>query len=198
LSDIAPKTIELSFSHVGLEIIDGNAFENLPILKILILSKNSISKLENENFKFLSSLEILDLSENQISKIDQYAFENLSKLTELNLSKNKILHFETLTFRKLFELKILRLSHNSINELRFELFTTNLQIEYLLVDFNAIKSFDVNIVERFKDAKKIDLSGNDCINVEYPKNVKFEMLKNLVLRGCNPRRFVSDEIETEP
>ncbi len=88
------KEIHLLDSVIGINVADNNISEfalfclKYPSkLKVLILSRNTITKTNWQAFDMLTSLEMLDLSENPIAEVDIGLLLGIEKLKYLSLTK---------------------------------------------------------------------------------------------------------------
>ena len=103
-----PSLAELDLSRNKLiaDAVDGPIF-NLPQLKILNLSFNKLSKLNNKLLTSLGSLRRLDVSHNGITEMEEDILQSVQYLDYLNISFNNLREFHPKTFSglaKLFEL----------------------------------------------------------------------------------------------
>lgn len=178
---------KFSAVEVQLEEINRDELKSSDKLKILDLSKNKISRLENLNFLHCKSLEEINLSKNEISWIHDNAFEGMSsKLKTVKLNFNKITIFKEEFFKLLMDsskqLWFINLSDNKIKEIvKSNLtFDTKLTVNHLHISNNQLKIFDLpNIeIDTLKlDQNKIEtLSFNGSVNKLYVMN---NMLKEL-------------------
>ncbi|XP_017758676.1 PREDICTED: leucine-rich repeat neuronal protein 1-like [Eufriesea mexicana] len=107
----------LNISHNKLEYIDDNAFnDRIPKLKILDLSCNKLSIVNETMLEHFKILEYLTLANNPINDgIHENALWNLKALRYLNLSNVSSSHFSSELFKTLSNLSTLDLSHNPVN-----------------------------------------------------------------------------------
>ncbi|KAF3422539.1 hypothetical protein E2986_10352 [Frieseomelitta varia] len=107
----------LNVSHNKLEYIDDNAFnDRIPKLKILDLSWNRLSIVNETMLEHFKVLEYLTLANNPINNgIHENAFWNLKALRYLNLSNVSSSYFSSEFFKTLTNLSTLDLSENPIS-----------------------------------------------------------------------------------
>ncbi|KOX73774.1 Leucine-rich repeat-containing protein 4B [Melipona quadrifasciata] len=107
----------LNVSHNKLEYIDNNALNNrIPKLKILDLSWNRLSIVNETMLEHFKVLEYLTLANNPINNgIHENAFWNLKVLRYLNLSNVSSSYFSSEFFKTLTNLSTLDLSENPIS-----------------------------------------------------------------------------------
>ncbi|KAL0104874.1 hypothetical protein PUN28_016490 [Cardiocondyla obscurior] len=108
---------ELNVSHNKLEYIDDNALNNrIPKLKILDLSFNKLTVVNETMLQHFTILEYLSLSNNPISDgIHEGAFWNLKALKHLDLKNISAPYFSSDFFKTLGNLLVLDLSWNPIS-----------------------------------------------------------------------------------
>lgn len=114
------KAHELPFRTNTLDL-SWNKFQYVPkfhgeFLKILILSYNNISSIEEDVFRLIPNLRFLDLGSNRIEGISLNAFQYLTLLEHLDLSKNNIKIINTNVLSPMTSLNYLILSENNLNE----------------------------------------------------------------------------------
>ncbi|XP_045553630.1 toll-like receptor 13 [Salmo salar] len=80
----------------------------------LDLAMNKISKIKKLDFKGLSNLKILNMSRNQISQVDDGALGYLEALQELGLAHNRLTTLSDHLFQGLVNLSLLHLDNNLI------------------------------------------------------------------------------------
>ncbi|XP_029662250.1 vasorin-like isoform X2 [Formica exsecta] len=107
----------LNVSHNKLEYIDDNAFnDRIPKLKILDLSFNKLTVVNETMLQYFTVLEYLSLSHNPIGDgIHESAFWNLEALKHLDLKNISAPYFSSVFFKTLTNLSTLDLSWNPID-----------------------------------------------------------------------------------
>ena len=97
------KELDLSDNKLITDAIDGPIFD-LPNLKILNLSKNKLSLLDNRLLNSLNRLQRLDVSHNGISSVSESAFHGVGRLDYLNISHNNLRELKPKTFKGISKL----------------------------------------------------------------------------------------------
>ncbi|CAD8080096.1 unnamed protein product [Paramecium sonneborni] len=123
------QALDLSNNELG-NFIKANTLSGLFLLKVLILKKNGITKINDQFFATAKNIEMLDLSENKISKCGK-SFLDLPKLITLNLNKNQIDDlnaFKIFKTNPLLELQYLGIRQNNIESNYRSKFETTLTI----------------------------------------------------------------------
>ncbi|XP_065170512.1 LOW QUALITY PROTEIN: adhesion G protein-coupled receptor A3 [Atheta coriaria] len=110
--NIANEIVQLNLSNNSLTIFAPKV--QFVALQKLDLSKNQLVQLTNNQFSELPNLRRLDLSGNSIKIIDQLSFNNLQVLESLKLSQNQIVTIEKGTFTQFQNLKDLDISGNPL------------------------------------------------------------------------------------
>ncbi|XP_063845133.1 leucine-rich repeats and immunoglobulin-like domains protein 3 [Scylla paramamosain] len=128
---------------------------SLPALTDLYLSDNRISDVEQVNLEGMPGLLLLDLSRNRLRHLSHLPFKNMS-LARLNLNRNQLRHLEPSSFQSLGSLGELKLSRNQL--------TSSI--------FNHTNSIFANLT----NLRILDLSGNQLNNL---KGLMFRDLKKL-------------------
>ena len=113
------EMVDINKLDASNNLLSENSFNeeehNLSLLSYLIslrFSNNKFNCIPNSLYK-LSNLKLLDLSGNSISEINENLLKGLSSLVELDLSKNKLQNIpETIQFLPFLE--ILRVSNNQL------------------------------------------------------------------------------------
>nr|XP_031834427.1 leucine-rich repeat neuronal protein 1-like isoform X1 [Nomia melanderi] len=109
----------LNVSHNNLQYIDDHAFnDRIPKLKILDVSSNKLSIVNETMMEHFKILEYLSLANNPINDaIHENAFWNLKALRYLNLSNVSSSYFTAEVFKTLTNLSMLDLSSNPLKEI---------------------------------------------------------------------------------
>lgn len=184
-------------------------FKNIPLLegeeelKILLLDKNSITKLDN--LISLPKLEILDCSHNRLTDISEIKvlpglrtvwfgfnlieniepFKALTRLKELDLQRNRISSIATGSLSSLCNLQRLNISFNYISEFSSEFWTLG-QLRELNMSNNKIYEIPKDKFSKMFGLEILNLASN---NIEVLDNIKglkdFKGLRNLNLLSNN-------------
>ncbi|XP_043918448.1 toll-like receptor 3 [Protopterus annectens] len=143
----------LSLRKVNLSRIASTTFAGLEVtqLKVLDLSENTLSLIEDNSFKWLESLEYLNLHDNRISHISVNTFSGLNNLTHLNLKKslrtknatNIGSRIDDYSFQHLKSLKQLIMEDNIFPRITVNMFSGLFSLIYLSL---ANCSTDLNTV----------------------------------------------------
>lgn len=121
-----------------LECISSRVFMHALNLSSITLSRNRISRIEDNAFDGLYALEQLTLSKNQLKSLNRSTFSGLSQLVYLNLRDNDIDTIEDGTFN-LPKLGDLILSKNQLKTLSNEIFHGAPVLQQLTIDNNALE-----------------------------------------------------------
>ena len=208
------RVIHLQLDHNNIRVLPGNSFtafpnllwlelgnnkltlsdsskwlRNVPSLKMLDLSSNSVSKITRDTFPMLSSLSYLYIWDNVINVLEDGWTKGLANLRHVILSYNKLRFIQINTFRGLSSLEILNLQANRIVSLEIgwsqELTNlSNLDLSYnklwvingttfanlaslrvLNLKYNNIIYFDPAVISELTSLDVIYLSYNDIDNI---------------------------------
>ena len=169
------ELLNLSSNFLSSNWINFMTFKNLFSLRLLDLSYNKITTLENQIFSDLENLEVLDLKNNLIEIIAGQTFANLTSLTSLVLSNNFIKNVN-FSLNSLVNLNVLSLDFNEIYAVDSSLVINSAKLIDLHLNNN--KFFDIpSFVEKFPILKTLDLGENFIKNLTILE--KFENLKYL-------------------
>ncbi|XP_059198161.1 toll-like receptor 8 [Centropristis striata] len=168
--------LDLSFNKIDLAY--DNAFKELQKLQVLDLSYNphyfqAFGITHNLNFtKNLPVLRVLNMSHNSISRLTtkqmhskslaelQFTYNNLG-----NLWKEKDGSYKML-FNNLTNLTILDISHNRISKIPDDVYEyLPHKLTTLRIDHNSLKDFKWDKLKRFDQLQILDLSFNSLSNV---------------------------------
>jgi Leucine-rich repeat (LRR) protein len=130
---------------------------NLPQIKTLDVSQNSIGELRTGDLQGLQHLTALSLASNGISALDSNVFDGLLELEVLNLSDNLLDKLNGSLFVQLTTLRWLRLDSNLLEDINGVL-TTNAELQWLNISSNRIAWFDYGSIPR--SVRWLDVSRN--------------------------------------
>ncbi|OXU30110.1 hypothetical protein TSAR_003786 [Trichomalopsis sarcophagae] len=130
-------------------------FDSLENLRVLLMGKNRIKKIEG--LKGLTKLEVLDLHGNQIMQVS--GLEELNLLKVLNLAGNNIKIIGYCDFQGLSSLKELNLRRNKIKKLLG--FENTPQLQKLYLSFNDIQKIeDMGSIAKALQIREITIDNN--------------------------------------
>ncbi|XP_052283459.1 leucine-rich repeat-containing protein 24-like [Dreissena polymorpha] len=157
----------LDLSNNQITQLQDNAFVKYELLEMLHLHNNSLSRLETRVFNRLRSVMYLDLSYNNIAEIPSQAFRDLKSLLTLSLLGNKIVTIHWDAFGGITKLTNLFLSGNHIQSIHPNAFTGLRNLQYLELQNNALSQLNGSSLESFQtNLKEIKLFNNpwfcDC------------------------------------
>ena len=149
----------LDISSNSIESLNQNAFQGLPSLKNLDLSKNNLKNMQplNRSFsvilKTVKLLEVINLSRNNLSNLSGDIFASATELREICLSNNSIskISFE---ISKLHNMRLLDLRYNQLRYLK----------STLQQSLNALYGIQRKLITKTNKTLQVLLEGNpfDC------------------------------------
>ncbi|KAG9483622.1 leucine-rich repeat and transmembrane domain-containing protein 1 [Eleutherodactylus coqui] len=128
--------------------------------QILYLQGNQIRVINHTSFINVPDLRILDLSNNSISRVPLYAFHYLRSLQVLNLTNNYIHYLEGQVFTPLLALKELDLSFNNVSSLPDSLGNNTRNLTFLGLKHNHLQAVDRMVLETFTNLKVLLVKSN--------------------------------------
>lgn len=149
--------IDMSFNSIS--ILDSYIFDNLPLLKTIVMSDNGVKVVEPEVFYQLQGLREIDLHNNNIGYIHPSLFMNNLELSRLDLSCNDIPHLR-LDFTVNTELTFLNLSSNMLKFEDLTLFLPITSLQILDLSNNQIETVSGEVFDGMVDLKHLNISGN--------------------------------------
>lgn len=181
----------LNLEKNSMKILPPELLANLKKLELLNLSSNFLSSnwINFMTFKGLFNLRLLDLSYNKLTSLENSIFSDLTSLEMLDLKNNLIESVSMDTFANLTYLTSLVLSHNFIKNVNFSLNSLS-NLNVLSLDFNEIYSVEKHLVANSHKLVDLHLNNNKFFRV--PSFVEnFQILKFLDL-GENFIKNLSD------
>lgn len=128
--------------------------------QVLYLQGNQIRIINHTSFINVPGLRILDLSNNSISRVPPYAFHYLRTLQVLNLTNNFIHYLDGQVFTPLLALKELDLSFNNISTLPESLGNSTRNLTFLGLKNNHLQAVDRMVLETFTNLKVLLAMAN--------------------------------------
>lgn len=180
----------IRFEDDELKSIETMAFYNLPSLKVLSITGNTLLRNITEGVFECSHLNELYLYDNSIAYINSNAFAGLPELRILGLDTNEIkrinykwfvptkhLFIMFLNYNKLSKIRDkdlrslketgsnglkLHFSHNRIRRLGQGVFQ-GMVVDDLNLAYNNLKTLDGDVFELIRKLRQVDLTGNDIM-----------------------------------
>jgi hypothetical protein len=194
--------LSLKFDNNYINLINHDKVWSIGLsnLDYLSLSRNSIKSIESikGNLHFLIDLKLLDLSYNLITQINENDFEFNLKLNEINLNNNLIFSIQNNPFMYLETLQVFKISNNSLNFFNLSLLNTviltELDLNYntlifdksnslpniKILNFKNVKFLGRNSSFEFFFIKNSSISELDLSNVDLKQHIySFDDLTNL-------------------
>lgn len=192
---IDAKNLRFLTLNNQLECISSRVFMHAMNLSSLTLSRNRISRIEDNAFEGLALLEQLTLSKNQLKSLNRSTFAGLNKLIHLNLRDNDIDTIEDGTFANLPNLSELILSKNRVNTLSDQIFNGAPMLQRLTIDNNALESIGRSMYGLIH-ANRIIMYQNKIRDIDIIEFAKLPELSALWLRDSgftfHPNRTLDD------
>lgn len=156
------------------------------VYEILKLNNNLLPSIDIRFPSF--GFKMIDLSNNKISKIDERAFSKMKQLEEIDLSHNKLSsnrysYGQDFALLSMWQLKRLRLGFNSFTNLKSSIFAEMDNLEELYLDnndftFDSYSSDNLSPLSVLDELKVLDLSH--C-QIRYPTQLFLSNLETLKL-----------------
>ena len=134
-------------------------FANLEKVEITSSNLKKISKFIGQNLVWVM------ITGNEVEKIEGDSFGESMLLNYIDLSNNGITKIPKNVFEKNTELFEVNFSHNSLTTISWSIFSTMTSLQTIDISYNKIKQIDWS--QLTEDVEKIDLTGNECINMKY-------------------------------
>ncbi|KAJ8921672.1 hypothetical protein NQ315_010581 [Exocentrus adspersus] len=174
----------LSFSLFRIDL-EEDFLEHLPNLTALYLDNNEIHKIEANMFKYVPKLRILHLSRNSISYLPEGLFQNLSNLQQLHLWKNELTTVNRNIFTGLKQLKSLELSSNKIVSIDDDTFADLVELVNISLRSNNLQIVNSNIFQNNKALEGIRLGHNPNLTLSDYVFANLTNLANINIDNSN-------------
>uniref|UniRef100_A0A8C4WDT8 TIR domain-containing protein n=1 Tax=Gopherus evgoodei TaxID=1825980 RepID=A0A8C4WDT8_9SAUR len=132
----------------------------LPQLRVLILRRNHLTKLEDGVFRPLSALTHLDLSRNRLTYLYKGTFLGMASLRTLLLQGCQLAYIKASAFQSLLHLRTLLLSGNRILTLQKWAFKGLTSLRHLSLAQNGLYKLSQGSFLGLKALETLDLSRN--------------------------------------
>ncbi|KAJ8718096.1 hypothetical protein PYW07_006026 [Mythimna separata] len=138
------------------------------------LSNNKLFYLNSTLFRNNEYLQSLDVSRNNITDVPPGTFQFMKNLKLVNLSSNYLTKLRFGSLKGLHKTELLDLSKNYIEVLDVDVFHECEEMKTLIIDYNRIKTFDVErlILMSLRKLRTLSLGGNPISCTEIVHNVK--------------------------
>jgi hypothetical protein len=173
------KLLDLSFNK--LTTLDNNIFNNLINLQELYLGYNKLTHLDKDIFKNLTNLQYLSLRNNKLTHLDKDIFKNLTNLQKLFLYNNNLTHLDKYSFKHLDNLQVLNLFNNKLTHLDKDIFINLTNLKKLDLETNKLTSLPSSIIN-CRHLSRIYYSNNEINYI--PPNIQ-RFLNNLMQSSQN-------------
>ena len=170
------ETLNLSDNRISGEIYRSTFFGK-ESLKELNLSRNAITRLDDQSFHGNGKLTYLWLHSNDITNVHSGAFEGLSKLRALSLSRNELVELPEATFADLTALEHLWLYRNRLTDLPAGLFSGLSNLTTLSLSGNQLTSLPEGLFSDLAALEQLWLLDNGITGIS---SDTFEGLSNVL------------------
>ncbi|XP_062408567.1 uncharacterized protein LOC134099640 [Sardina pilchardus] len=181
---------ELILSHNSLGKIDGGALSSLLGLKELNLSSNTLAVVTEDMFRGLRDLKVLDLRHNQLHWIHKMAFIDLANLEVLWLQNNNLRTVPD-AVNVLTGLNTLSLGTNQLSQLQTGDLNRCTELKILQLEDNQISILAAGTFQNHENLRTVDLSSNrleefpdTMVTLLWERGVNLHLHGNSLRCGC--------------
>lgn len=183
LFSMFPKLNIFEVSDSGVAVITSDDFANAKELTHLYIPRSKLRILTTGTFQ-VEKLKILDLSQNEISTIDDFTFASLRSLTNLDLSGNKLTTISRNTLSGLNELYRLDLDKNEIRTIENGAFADLRKLEILYLYENKLRVLNDHMFDGLRNLNIISVADNQIMSIGKSLDA-LPALREIYLKG-NP------------
>ncbi|XP_072024280.1 uncharacterized protein [Amphiura filiformis] len=176
MAEIFPLLRHLEVSDTLLKILQDAEFAPFGNLDVLLLNRNHITRLEQNNFVGLHNLTWLTFEENNITRLENETFSELIKLDQLSLYDNPISSWANSAFEGLDMLYTLRLNKIEITSLNQSSFNGLTSVRTLFMYNTKLRSLEAGSFHSTPELLYLFLKGN---NIKTLKSGSFDGLSKL-------------------
>jgi Leucine-rich repeat (LRR) protein len=175
------KILDLSSNRIS--AIENDAVGELEYLIFLYLSRNEIVTLDQDVFAMNRRLEFLKLDNNMLDLPVGRPFLNIPSLKSLDISLCSISSLPEETFVKLPSLEVLALAHNKLQDLPRKVFLHLKSLKYLYLPHNFLRALHEDLFVMLKKLVVLDLSNNELQTLRPQVFTFLESVELLKLSG---------------
>ncbi|XP_026275930.1 toll-like receptor 7 [Frankliniella occidentalis] len=189
----ALKVVNMSYNR--LSTLNEGLFASSRELSEVYLQNNSLAELPRGLFHRLEQLVVLDLSRNLLTSaaVNESTFAGLIRLIVLNLAHNSLTHIDERTFKELYFLQILDLRNNSISHIADNAFMSLYNLHTLNLAENRLHSISAQLFNGLFVLSKLTLGNNMVANIDVLAFRNCSDLKDLDL-SSNALQAVPDAL----
>ena len=176
------KILDLSVNQ--LTFINQGMFDGLTQLNFLHLDVNQLSTLNDDVFNALTQLNSLDLSLNQLTTLSEGVFNALTQLNSLDLSLNPLSTLSEGVFSRLTQLNTLSLENNRLITLSDGIFRGLSQLNYLDLSWGQLSTLNNDIFNGLSQLNSLNLWYNQLSALGDDMFMGLNQLRSLYL-GIN-------------
>lgn len=191
----------LTLQSIGLNTIEENVFSDLPNLRDLWVTSNTITEIPEFLFPAQNQLEFVVLGDNQISSVHPRAFQSLTNVRMLSLDRNRIEVISAGTFSNLPSITTINCQFNAIRSIESVAFANIPNLQSLDLSFNAISSLGSHIfASQLPHFQILRINSNGLMAFERSVFDRMPLLTSLyaTFNGCVHENFILiDSVETQ-
>lgn len=183
---------ELYLTGNNISTLEEGALNNLPLLRVLYLTRNYIKEIPDNFFKNLS-IETLGFDGNQIDFLSSSAFAGTSKMKWIYAGDNKLSNFNREWFRESLSLEGIYMQNNQIRILPRKAFYNNQKLTNIDLSNNNIDTIETDAFEGLTNLKILNLTHNVLRHLSpasFPIGIKIEKF----LIEANRLNYLHDEL----
>ena len=152
----------LDLKHNYLSMLPPTICKNLPQLKILLLSHNSLSNMNFDLFKGRceKNLLVINLNNNMLSYVAHDLFISTTNLHHLDLSQNKLSNIANDTFKTLTQLYSLNMAGNRLSKLDASVFDSQYSLIASYLSDNNLTALPSSVFQSLGSLETLKLSHN--------------------------------------
>jgi Leucine-rich repeat (LRR) protein len=175
------KILDLSKNRIS--AIENDALRELEYLVFLYLSRNEIVSLDQDVFAMNRRLEFLKLDNNMLEVPVYRPFLDIPSLKSLDISSCSIRSVPEEAFVRVPNLEELTLAHNKLQALHRKVFLHLKSLKYLYLSHNLLRTLHEDLFVMLKKLVVLDLSNNE-LETLHPEVLTFlESVEFLKLSG---------------
>ncbi|TDG52085.1 hypothetical protein AWZ03_001366 [Drosophila navojoa] len=160
-----PLLSELDMRHCRIKHVSWECFLAADKLKILLLSDNAISELDENVFNYATGLEFIFLNNNRLSRLHPDAFKGLQQLRHLDLNDNRLEELPEGLFADLSMLHHLTIANNRLRSISNDLLAKNERLQTIILQGNHLRQLGEYAFSSAPKLLVLDVSHNEPLEV---------------------------------